>query len=805
MTIFLSDLRRALRTIARTPGSSILAVATLALGIGSTTAIFSVFHAVLLQPLPFPEADRLVQIWESRAQKGWNQASFTEANFWDVRAKSRTFEEIGALHGDDANLTGFGDPEHVSIARASAGFFPLLGVQPALGRLFYPNEDQPGQENNIAMLRDRFWRNRFGSDPGIVGKVLQLDGRPFTVVGVLPAGEPWLNAADIFVPFVFRPSANRGSFEYAVIGRLKRGISVDAARSDLESVCKGLAEQYPGPDAGMGIIMEPGSRWLVRDTLRQALWILFAAVGFLLLIACVNLANLLLARSTARTREIAVRSTLGASRIRIIRLVLTESLVLGVIGASLGLVLASWMVDTFKASDPGGIPRLAQVGINGSVLAFTLLMTLLTAFLFGLAPALQTSYARLTSALREGERGQTGSRAQMRLRAALVTVEVALSLILLVGAGLLMRSFGRLLRVERGFQSENRLLVSVNFPSSYASSKGERVTAALKQLLSGVNAVPGVLSSAAVTSRPIVGWDPGMGVGAVGAPDAPGAAVPWAGWRFVTPDYFRTMGIPLLRGRVFTEADEIGKPWRVVVSQSLADLLWPGRDPIGQRMYIWKGQGQNSAEIIGVVANQRERGLDSEPTRTVYIPYFGSGFSPAELVVHTSNDPKKTVSAMRSVLAQIDSNLPLSDILSVEEVVSRSLAPRRFNTILLATFAGVALLLAISGIYGVLAYSVARRTSEIGLRIALGATSRSILGLVIGQGMRPILIGIALGLLGAFALSRFMTALLFGVEAADPLTYAAVAAVVTATALVACCVPALRALRINPVTALREE
>src|SRR5436309_12894577 len=462
MTILLSDLRRALRAITSAPGTSILAVATLALGIGATTAIFSVFHAVLLQPLPFPEPDRLVQIWESRAQKGWNQASFTEANFWDVRAKNRTFEEIGALHGDDANLTGFGDPEHVSIARASAGFFPLLGVQPALGRLFYPNEDQPGQENNIAMLRDRFWRNRFGSDPGIVGKVLQLDGRPFTVVGVLPAGEPWLNAADIFIPFIFRPNANRGSFEYAVIGRLKRGISMDAARSDLESVCKGLAEQFPGPDAGMGIIMEPGSRWLVRDTLRRALWILFAAVGFLLLIACVNLANLLLARSTARTREIAVRSTLGASRIRIIRLVLTESLVLGVIGASLGLVLASWMVDTFKASDPGEIPRLAQVGINGSVLAFTLLMTLITALLFGLAPALQAPHARLASVLREGERGQTGSRTQKRLRAVLVSVEAALSLILLVGAGLLMRSFGMLLHVERGCQSEYRLRGAVH-------------------------------------------------------------------------------------------------------------------------------------------------------------------------------------------------------------------------------------------------------------------------------------------------------------------------------------------------------
>ncbi|MBI3406703.1 MAG: ABC transporter permease, partial [Acidobacteria bacterium] len=514
MTIFLSDFLRALRTISRTPGSSFLAVLTLALGIGATTAIFSVFHAVLLQPLPFPETERLVEIWETRTQKGWNQASFTEANFWDIRARNRTFEEIGALHGDDANLTGFGDPEHVSIARVSAGFFRLLGVAPALGRHFLPNEDQPGAETNIAMLRDRFWRNRFGADPNIVGKVLQLDGRPFTIIGVLPPGEPWLNAADIFVPFVFRANANRDSFEFAVIGRIKSGVTMKAAQSDLESICKSLAEQFSGPDAGMGISLEPGSRWVARDSLRQALWVLLGAVGFLLLIACVNLANLLLARSTARAREIAVRAALGASRSRIVRLVLTESLVIGLIGASLGLLLAWWMLSVFVASDPTGIPRLAQIGINKWVLAFTLLLTLLTALLSGLAPAFQAPYANLVSALREGDRSQAGSRMQKRFRGALVTVEVALSLILLIGAGLLMRSFGRLLNVDRGFQSENRMVVSVNFPSSYATKEGERITAALKRFLQGVNAVPGVLSSAAVTSRPVVGWDPGMGIGA---------------------------------------------------------------------------------------------------------------------------------------------------------------------------------------------------------------------------------------------------------------------------------------------------
>jgi predicted permease len=802
MNSLLSDLRRAVRVIIQYAASSVLAVVTLALGIGATSAIFSVFYAVLLRPLPFAEPQTLVQLWESRSRQGWNQASFTEANFWDVRARNKTFEEMGALHWGDGNLTGFGDPEHVSVFRTSAGFFRLLGVRPALGRLFHANEDQPGQDNQVALLRERFWRKRFGADPHIAGKVLRVDGKLCTVVGVLPAGEPWLDAADIFVPFVYRPDDNRGSFEFTVIGRLKPGVSMETARADLQSVAHALAQEYPGPNAGMGFTTLPASTWIAGDNLRRALWVLLGAVGFLLSIACVNLANLLLARATGRAREIAIRAALGAGRARILRLVLTESLVLGLLGAGLGLVLAAWMLDAFIAFDPGGIPRLGEITINRWVLMFTLSAALLTTFLSGLAPAFQAPHANLIFALREGERGQTGGPTQKRLRSALVIVEVALSLILLVGAGLLVRSFGRLLRVERGFQTENRLVVSVNFPSTY---KSERVTDALRRFTDGASSLPGVLSSAAVNSRPIVGWDPGMGVGAVGQPDAPGAQVPWAGWRIATPGYFRTMGIPLLQGRVFTDQDVLGKPWRVVISKRVAELLWPGQNPVGRRMAIWKEQGNSTAEVIGVVADQRERGLDSEPTRTVYLPSNGAGFSPAEFVVHASSDPAKIVPALRSVLAEIDPNLPMSDILRLEEVVTRSLAPRRFNMLLLAAFAGVALVLATTGIYGVLAYSVARRTPEIGVRMALGASRRNILGLVVGQEMRQILAGIAIGCLGALGLSRFLTTLLFGVEPADPLTYAGVAALAVVTALLACSVPALRALRVDPVAALREE
>ena len=801
MNTALLDLRQAVRNMRKNPGSTFLAVLMLAVGIGATSAIFSVFYSVLLEPLPFPEPSRLVELWESRTQNQWNRASFTAANFWDVQARNRTFEGIAAFHPLTANLTGAGEPEQVEGASVSAGFFRVLGVTPVVGRDFLHEEDQPGHDNNVVLLRHRFWKTHFNGDPKVVGTTVRLNDKSFQVVGVLPPGEPWLDAADVFVPFVHRADADRGSFEFAVIGRLAKGVSLPAALSDLQTISKALAEQYPKDDAGMGVTLGAATEWLADSDLRTKLWVLMGAVGFLLLIACVNLANLLLAKATGRTREIAVRAALGASRARIFRMVLTESLVLGLTGAIFGVLLAMIGIAAIKAAEPGGIPRIQELGLNFWVLGFTLLAAVTTGVLSGLLPAWQAPYRNIVSGLREGERGQAGSRAQKRLRAVLVASEVALSLTLLVGAGLLIRSFDQVLRVDRGFQSENRLLAAVNIPNSYQKHAGEVVA----QFIDRISAVPGVQSVATMNSRPIVGWDPGMGIVAAERPDGKQGRFPWAGWRIVSGDYFRTLGIPILKGRIFNEHDQIGKPWRVIVSKRLADELWPGEDPVGHQALLWKGQSNDPAEVIGVAANQRERGLDSNPTLTVYLPSYGSGPGNVQFAVHTAGNPTAVTPTLRSLLKEVDPKLPLSNVQTLDEIVSRSVAPRRFNMFLLTIFASVALLLALVGIYGVLAYSVGRRTAEIGLRVALGATPRKVLALIVGQGMRPILAGIAIGLAGAVGLSRFVASLLFNVKPVDPLTYGAVALVVTIAALLSCYVPALRALRVDPVAALRQE
>ena len=801
MSNFLADCRHAFRTMKKNVGSTLLAIAMLSIGIGATTSIFSVFYFVLLQPLPFPEPERLVQVWETRLQHQWNQVSFTEGNFWDIRAGNKTFEEMAAFHPLTLNLTGFGDPEQVSAGMVSAGFFRVLGSRPVLGRDFLADEDQPGRENRVLLLGNKFWRSHFGGDPKILGASVRMNDKAFQVVGILPPGEPWLNAADVFVPFVQKANPDHGSFEFAVIGRLRKGVTTQAALADLETICKSLATQYPKDDEGMGAAIGSSSQWIADEDLHTKLWLLLGAVGFLLVIACVNLANLLLAKATRRTREIAVRAALGASRIRVIAMLLTESLILSLSGGALGVLLAWLALSALRSANPAGIPRVAEMSVNPWVLAFTLVIALITGALSGLAPALHAPYRNLVAGLREGDRSQAGSRAQRRLRAVLVTGEVALSLMLLVGAGLLARSFSRVLQVDRGFQSENRILVQVNIPGAYK----ERAADIKTRFLARLTSVPGVISAASVNSRPISGWDPGMGIVAAERPNGANGSFPWAGWRIVSGDYFQTLGIPILKGRTFTEHDVLGKPWRVMISQRLADMLWPGEDPVGHQARLWKGQSDFPAEVIGVVGNQRERGMDADPTLTVYLPAYGSGPGPTQFVVHTAAAPPAVVSSLRSILKEVDPNLPLADVQSLDEIISESVAPRKFNMMLLAVFAGIALLLAMTGVYGVLAYSVAGRTAEIGLRVALGASPGRVLRLIIGQGMRPIAIGIGIGLAGALMLSRFIGSLLFGVKPADPLTYTSVALTVTAAALLACYVPARRALLVDPIAALREE
>jgi predicted permease len=798
----LQEIRHAGRALAARPGFTSIAVLTLALGIGANTAIFSVIRSVLLRPLPFREPDRLVELWETRLDRGWDHASFTHANVWDVQARNRTLEGVGAMGWTSMNLSGFEYPEQLSAAEVSAGFFRVLGVTPEAGRTFLDEESEPGHDNHVVLLGHRLWASRFGADPAMVGRTLTLDGAGYTVVGVLPPGTPWLDAADVFVPLVHRADANRSSFELAAIGRLKAGVSIDAARADLERVARELAAEYPADDHGMGIGAGPSSGWVASASLRRALWVLMGAVGFLLLIACVNLTNLFLARATGGAREHALRAALGAGRARLVGRALVESCLVGLVGAGLGLALAAGGLRLLRAFDPGDIPRLADVSIDWRVLAFTLAAACVTGLATGLVPALQAPYGDLVPALREGGRGVAGTRGQRRLRAVLVAAEIALALVLLVGAGLLVRSFGAVLGADRGFQTDRRLVAAVSLPPTY---DGARAKQFLVDLLARLEASPQVVSAGAVSARPLVGGNTGLGFAAVGAPDVAGQAVPWASWRLVTRDYFQTMGIPLLRGRTFTEQDEIGKPWRVIVSQSVAEMLWPGDDPIGRQIVLWKGQEDRVAEVVGLVGDQRERGLERDPTRAVYLPYYGAARSPIQIVVHTANAPGAAVPLLRSALAAIDPALPLSDVATLDQVVSVSVASRRFVMLLLAAFAAVALLLALAGVYGVLAYSVSRRTTEIGVRVALGASPRGVLWLIVRQGMRPVAVGLGAGVAAAVALAQLMASLLVGVTPEDPATYAGVAAMLAAAAVLACYLPARHALSVDPVAALKQE
>lgn len=800
---FMHDLSHGLRTLRRVPGLVVVAVLTLALGIGANTAIFSVIYSVLLKPLVFPDADRIVQVWMAFPERGLEQTSWSHGHFWDARDMVRSFEELGAIDFGSANLTGVGDPQQLEAVRVNAGFFKVLGVPPAAGRLLRPGEDAPGQNANIVILSHRFWTRQFGNDPAVVGRTLTLNGVGHEVIGVLPAGTPFLDWADVFRPLVRTANAQRGSWEMYGLGRLKPGVTLEAARSDLQQVMRTLGQRYPDSSRGMSGSLSSISEEIAGENTRRALWVLLGAVGFLLLIACVNLTNLLLAKAAARTREIALRAALGASRGRIARLLLAESLILSVAGAALGLLLSYWSLELLRASRAWGISRLDEIEINGWILAFTTVVAVLTGVLTGLMPALQASRSDLAHALREGERSVAGSPRQQRVRAVLIAAEVALTLALLVGAGLLLRSFSVLLSINRGFQTERRILVELNLPPSYTENEGKRAEQFVSDFENRLRDMPNVIAVSTVSGRPLSSSSTGMGIVAAEYPDS--KEIPWASWRLITRDYFKTMGVPLLKGRTFDERDIISKPWRIIVSQRLADLLWPGEDAVGKHAILWKGQGNTRAEVVGVVGNMRERGLAEPPTLAVYLPSYGSGPSHMFFAIHTTMAKETLVPMVRSTLSNLDPSLPLSNIQTMEEIVAASTASRRFTLILLGAFAALALVLAVVGIYGVTSYSVSRQTAEIGVRIALGATNDRVLRLILLKGMTPVAIGISVGLVTAFLLSRLIANLLFGVTARDPLTYVAVAGLLAFTALPACIVPARQAMRVDVVSALRAE
>jgi putative ABC transport system permease protein len=803
-----AELRQSLRGLRRNPGLTILGTLMLALGMGASTAVFSIFYSALLRPLPFRDSDRLVQISETRLARGIDRASFAEANFWDVRSQNRSFAEVGTYHYDEANLTGDGPSERVTASFVSAGFFRTLGVSPVIGRDFSYEESRDGT-NHVAILGNRFWRSRFGGDTNILGRTLRLNDHAYTVIGVLPPGEPWIND-QLYIPIVYHAGADRSSWEFSVIGRLAPGVTVGAARADLGQVAAVLGRTYPNDDKGIGFRLDPSSGWVAADSTQRALWLLLGAVTFLLLIGFLNMANLLLARGTARQREIAVRSALGAARARLMRFVMMESLLLSGFGAALGVALAWAALNAIRMSEVSVVPRLADADLNPWVLGFAAVIAIVTGVLSGIAPALQTQVSGIVAALRDGDR-QTGSRGEGRVRAVLVTGEVALSFLLLAGAGLLIRSFTELMKVNRGFQTENRLVFSVSMPGSYyEKGVGKQF---LDRFFERLSSLPEVVAAGAVSQRPVEGGDPGMSIDSSSGAQTQGQqTAPWAGWRIVSPGYFRAVGLPLLRGRTFEETDkpvwaEPGQPEpqrRVVISERLAKLLLPNQDPVGGHVTLWTGQVNRDAEVIGVVEDNRERGLAADPTRTVYLPYGRIALT-SEFVVHTRGNPLALIPTVRSIITKLDPNLPIADVRTFDEVVETSVAPQRFNAIFLAVFSGLALLLATTGIYGVLSYSMSRHTSEIGLRVALGASTGSILRMTIGQGMQPTLVGIVLGGIGAAWLARSFTSLLFGVKPFDILTYAAVVALLLLTALVACYLPGRRATTIDPSVALRIE
>jgi putative ABC transport system permease protein len=803
MNLLLSDLRHAARALRRTPGFTAIAVATLALGIGATASIASVVRSVLLRPLPFPQPERLVQLQETRVERDMTDISFTYANFFDVVDMNRTFDAVGAIRFASRNMGGDGEPARLTVASATVGFWKALGVRPVMGRLFLDGEDRTGNDPRIALLNHAFWNSRFGADSAVVGRNVQLDNESYQIVGILPPGTPWLDAADVYVPFVRPAQLDRDSWELPVIARLKPGISMAQAQADMDRIAAQLSSTYPEAK-GMGIEIDPSEEWMADDSVRRALWVLAGSVVFLLLIACVNLANMLLARSTTRARERALRSALGASKARVIQLALTESGLLGVFGGALGLFLAYGVVRVLRTYNPGDIPRLAEASVDGWIVALTIGAALITSLVTGLVPVLRMPFDDMVTALREGERN-VGHRRGGRVRNALVTVEVALSLVLLVGAGLLIRSFDRVLSVDRGFQSSNRVVFSVGFPNSRVAADRNRSAQLLVDYLAQIRAMPQVSAASVVHMRPMNGTGTGMGFGAADRPEATGKEIPWAGWRIVSNDYFKTLGLKVVAGRDFTEQDRIGDPWRVIISNRIAQLLWPGENAIGRTLVLWKGQGQSMGEVIGVVSDMRDWSLTDDPSYSVYLPTYGTNMSPANYIVHSSLPTATLLPLLRARLAEVDRALPISDVQTMDEVVGASVASRRFTMLLLAALAGVALVMALAGVYGVLSYAVSQRRSEVGVRMALGASNNTVLRLIVAQGMRPVMIGLVVGTVGALWLSRAMSSLLFDMTAADWPTYAAVAMLLATAAALACYVPARAAMRVDVTATLREE
>jgi putative ABC transport system permease protein len=806
------DVRYGLRKLARSPGFTAVAVVTLALGIGANTLIFSVVNAAILHPLSFREANRLVTQWATSPTIGYSgPGTLTDPDYVEWREQNRVFSEIAAFRGQPSNLTSAGEPARLRGTTISAGLLRVLEVNPALGRAFAPEEENAGH-NRVVLLSDRLWRSRFGSDPSVLGKAIKLDGEFYTVIGVMPAGFGFPNEADVWTPLTLASDAHNATLQ--IVARLKPGISIERARSDVALI--GKRRPAKQGDWEWHTTLVPLSQ-AVASEVHTPLFVLFAAVGLVLLIACANVANLFLARATTRQGEIAIRKALGASRSRVIRQMLTESVMIAVFGGSLGLLLAA-LGESFVAKaasllppsfgPPSAAAHIASAGIDFWVLGFTLAISVLTAVLFGLTPAVWASRGELNSNLKEEGRSLTTGRGRGYMRDGIVVAEVALAVILLVGAGLLVRSFLHLLNVDPGFSPQNALTLSISLPDSRYESARPMI-AFEQQALKRLSVLPGVKSAGGVFGLPLGNGAIGGDFTVEGQPEPVPGTQPFIATKAVIGgDYFKAIGIPLLKGRYFDEHDSETAPHVVIVSQSLARHFWPLEQAIGKRL---KPGFSNDAwcTVVGVVGDTKQYSLGEPPSPAMYLPYAQAPdpflMQDITLVLRTEADPLSLVTAARRAVQAVDPDLPVFDVATMDQLVCRSASAPRFNAALLGIFAALALVLAAVGIYGVMSYAVVQRTHEIGVRVALGAEASDVLRQVVRQGMLPAVVGIATGTAGAWAVTRFLSSLLFDVRPTDPLTFTLVPLLLAAVAVMACLLLARRATKVDPVVALRYE
>ncbi|HXW90003.1 MAG TPA: ABC transporter permease [Terriglobales bacterium] len=808
-TLF-QDMRYGFRQLGRSPGFTVVAILTLALGIGANTVIFSAVNGVLLRPLPYPNSNRLAQVWSTNPHTNRWGDWVSYPDFFDWRAQNKVFEDLVAYRTWLTNITGGDHPDALFVVLASSSLFSVLQSQPLLGRSFLPDEDKPGH-NRVVVLSDAIWRSRFGSDPHLVGTAVAIDGESYTVIGIMPPRFRFpLDLPEGFVPSAWLPlgldpsQSDRGSHNYRVVGRLRPGFTLSQAQADMEAIARNLAQAYAA-DQSLGIKLA-GLEENVTSEVRPALLVLLGAVGLVLLIACANVGNLLLSRAVARQREVALRLAIGANRSRIVKQMLTESVLLALIGGGVGLLLAFQGLSFLIKLAPS-VPRLHESTVDGRVLIFCSLLSAATGILFGLVPTFQASRIHLGEALKQsGPSRRLGS--GPRLRRMVAVAETALALMLLIGAGLLIRSFVRLSNVELGFNPQNVLTAMIMLPESRYSAPN-RQAAFFKEAIRRIEALPGVESVAAADSVPLVTNDTGS-VSVEGHPEPTFGGV-WiqAERPKITPGYFRVMGIPLLRGRTFTWADNETSLRVAIVSEAAARLYWPNEDPIGKRVSVDEGDESEGRivwrQVIGVVGDVRQDGLADKVRPSVYTPLSQLPVPFAALIVKSRMDPRSLADPVRRQVMVVDKDQPLFSIQTMQEVVADSVSNRAFQTVLLSLFAAVAMTLATIGIYGVMSHSTAQRTREIGVRMALGAQKHDTLRLVVGQGMFLALLGVSIGVIGALVLTRFMSSLLYGVKPTDPMTFIGVSLVLAAVSLVASYVPARRATKVDPMVALRHE